>query len=1040
MALDLFTPDGFFNPSTTRFTMVNSYSTKGRSNNTRSVPPDIIFPSSLVPTLTLGDLNIHHPTADPLRSFKENEIATSAPYFDRATDLGFSLLNTPGVYTPFSMSLIGRPGVLDLAFACPLLAPYFTEWSDPLPSTGSDHIPILLRFEAPLFRAPPPTPNWALSDWPSLDNALKSTTISPPPSLPTTSSLDVWFRTNLDKVTSQLSLHTPLKRVTYRSKPWWSELLSALRRAYNSALRSSKRDRFDASLLASARAARSSYFKAIKKAKRDHWSSFLASATPQTVWTAKRLAVGRPPPRFPELPNASTPSELNEALLNHFFPGEPADFPDTILLPFKECLPLADDEISRALARSSSSSAPGPDMIPNSVWKRVHHVAPHLIHNLLAPLVIYGSHPLTLKKADGIVLDKPGKPSYDSPSSFRVIVLLQTFSKILERIMNSRLSCVARVTGLLNPHQCGSLAGLSASDAVTTLTHEVRTLQMAQRKVSTLFLDIKGGFDNVNPSTLCGMLKAKGVNPYLVAWTKSFLSGRLCRLRYQGSPKVFAPVSVGTPQGSLVSPLLFVIYVSRLHCEIPHGLTLSYVDDFGLTVSSASYRRNVQLLQKYYAKLKARGSRLGVGFSVPKTELIHWRTPRDKAPISNAPVHLDGSVFAPGKEVRWLGYWFTPSIYTTPYFVKRLAKAQAAFVAVKRLSPPGIGLPPFLCHRLASSLLFPILSYGADTFVPTAHMARKLSVFWHKVQRWTTNCFVSTPTDILAIEACLPPLGLLLAYKRRLAGLRILCSPPEINPATARIPPSVQTPSLHRHSPDHRQLSAGNAGSRLPLPWLQPRPPTKNRAHLPLDALPHSMLFLLGPDGHAPLPVTSQHRLIDTYPPPPPGRSYPQLKLKCKNLLMEEWDGAAPDPARYPYHPSLKPHPFMGLDKFSAGRLHQMRAGKSYLRAHPSWDSVAPTTCPRCQSAPESFEHAILHCSAKEQARTRHLQGVLELGPDAPVWSSAALLGALARFVKSTATAFPPGMFSRPTSSASSLSSRSSNVVCIGYFMSSQES
>ena len=172
MALDLFTPDGFFNPSTTGFTIINSYSTKGRSNKTRSVLPDIIFPSRPLHTLTLGELNIHHPTADPLRAFKEDEIATSTPYFDRATDLGFSLLNPPGMFTRFSMALIGRPGVQDLAFACPLRAPYFTVWSDPLPSTGSDHIPILLRFEAPLFRAPPPTPNWALTDWSSLESSL----------------------------------------------------------------------------------------------------------------------------------------------------------------------------------------------------------------------------------------------------------------------------------------------------------------------------------------------------------------------------------------------------------------------------------------------------------------------------------------------------------------------------------------------------------------------------------------------------------------------------------------------------------------------------------------------------------------------------------------------------------------------------------------------------------------------------------------------------------------------------------------------------
>ena len=112
MALDLFTTDGFFNPSTTGFTIINSYSTKGCLNNTRSVPPDIVFPADPLPTLTLGDLNIHHPTADPLRTFKEDELATSTPYFERATGLGFSLLNTPGVFTRFSMSLVGRPGVL----------------------------------------------------------------------------------------------------------------------------------------------------------------------------------------------------------------------------------------------------------------------------------------------------------------------------------------------------------------------------------------------------------------------------------------------------------------------------------------------------------------------------------------------------------------------------------------------------------------------------------------------------------------------------------------------------------------------------------------------------------------------------------------------------------------------------------------------------------------------------------------------------------------------------------------------------------------
>jgi len=77
-------------------------------------------------------------------------------------------------------------------------------------------------------------------------------------------------------------------------------------------------------------------------------------------------------------------------------------------------------------------------------------------------------------------------------------------------------------------------------------------------------------------------------------------------------------------------------------------------------MSSASYRCTIQILQLQYARLKARVARLGVGFAVPKRELIHSRTNRDRDPISHAPIHLDGSVFTPKVEVRWLGYWFTP--------------------------------------------------------------------------------------------------------------------------------------------------------------------------------------------------------------------------------------------------------------------------------------------------------------------------------------------------------------------------------------------
>jgi len=148
--------------------------------------------------------------------------------------------------------------------------------------------------------------------------------------------------------------------------------------------------------------------------------------------------------------------------------------------------------------------------------------------------------------------------------------------------MKSRLSCVARVVGLLNPHQCRSLAGLSVADACNILTHEIRTLQMDKRKVSTLFLDIKSGFNNVNPWSLCAMLTARGVNPYLVAWIRLFLMCRSCRLLFQGSPMVVSlsrlapgpslalpvcPICFRTPEGDPIWP--YTLLHGRL---CPNGL------------------------------------------------------------------------------------------------------------------------------------------------------------------------------------------------------------------------------------------------------------------------------------------------------------------------------------------------------------------------------------------------------------------------------------------------------------------------------------
>ena len=538
---------------------------------------------------------------------------------------------------------------------------------------------------------------------------------------------------------------------------------------------------------------------------------------------------------------------MNDALLGQFFPPRPSRPLPSILRPYADFMELSPEEVSTALRSCSPSSAPGPDTIPYSVWKAVHCIAPSLLTSLLAPLLRFGHHPSSLKKANGVVLDQPGKPSYDSPSAFRIIVLLQTVSKILETIAASRLSVVARNVGLLNPNQCGSLPSLCSFDACSALVDTVRTLQRPGRKVSSLFLGIKDDFDNVDADILCRALCFKGVAHYLIASIKSFLSACSCRLLFQGSPKVFSPVSIGTPQGSPISPLLFVIYVSPLHISLPYGLVLSYVDDFALTTSSLSYRTNSRSLQAAFGTIRAIAHARKIDFSVPKTELIHWQTPSQRNPPNASrppPVALDGQIFLPSNKLPWLGYQFVPNISSSADFSRRLALSQAAFAAVRRLSSAGGGIPPHLCHRLAYSLLFPILSYGADLFVPTKGLLSKMDVHWRQVQRWVTNCFRTTPLPILSAESCLPRLHVLFSHKLRMAALRLVCSPPSINPASAGLCRSFPSLLRARAQDSYRSLCTRLPPNIMPLNWRTPRPSPPVRSHLPVDSLAHLTLPL----------------------------------------------------------------------------------------------------------------------------------------------------------------------------------------------------
>ena len=447
--LNVYTPKGGFSTSSPEFRLTNVYS-RSLPGSTKSVDPSVALPDVDFPCLAAGDFNIHNHAADPLRVISRSEEKASTPYFDRPSELAYSLLNTPGVYTRFPLSGTCRPSVIDLAFANSLIHLAFLSWdASSIPSTGSDHVLILNILSAPFDERAPLRPMWDKADWDSLERPIKGLRIPPAPPSPSPNQLDAWFAHSLDTHTALIRLHTPVSRPSPKSKPWWTPSLTTQCKEYAKACRLGKKHRTGA-YVCLARLSRQGYFKAIKKAKNSHGADFLAKTTPHNIWTEKNFVAPRKTPRFPELPGANSLVEINDAILNHFFPPKPELAPRSHLHRNPSAAPLPKAEVAAALAKSPLSSAPGPNGLPYSVWKKVKTIDPNLLLDLLAPLVTFGYHPTCLKHANGVDLDKPGKPSYDTLASFRIIVLLKTVSKVLERILTIRLTAMARQAGLLH--------------------------------------------------------------------------------------------------------------------------------------------------------------------------------------------------------------------------------------------------------------------------------------------------------------------------------------------------------------------------------------------------------------------------------------------------------------------------------------------------------------------------------------------------------------------------------------------------------------
>ncbi|KAL5598390.1 uncharacterized protein BROUX77_006224 [Berkeleyomyces rouxiae] len=327
---------------------------------------------------------------------------------------------------------------------------------------------------------------------------------------------------------------------------------------------------------------------------------------------------------------------------------------------------------------ANAKKAPGPDGMNAKIIQIAFEAHPAPFLSVYKALSRLGIHPTLWKQATGIVLAKDGKADYSVVKSYRIISLLNCLGKVLEKVFATRLGYLANChdSSLLDDTQLGGRKQRSAMDAALVYVSHLQKVKEMKLVPSTLFLDVKGAFDHVSKPCLMRSLRELGLPLVFRKWVASFLQDRTVGLHIEGQPFPMTPVNIGIPQGSPISPLLFLLYarhiVARVAGDTPQ-LQLSYIDDFSVTVASKSPRRSAALLEELVTELRAKARDYGIEFEESKTELIHYT---DAAKWASQTVRVGDVTVRPQKMVKWLGFHFDNRLSFKQHVQARTQKAE----------------------------------------------------------------------------------------------------------------------------------------------------------------------------------------------------------------------------------------------------------------------------------------------------------------------------------------------------------------------------
>ena len=352
-------------------------------------------------------------------------------------------------------------------------------------------------------------------------------------------------------------------------------------------------------------------------------------------------------------------------------------------------------DVARRIRELESSKATGPDKIPVVVLKNLSPELSPILAKLFNKCIQEECFPDCWKlSAVCPVFKNSGDQSL--PSQYRPISLLSIISKLFESVINTDLVAHLEKNGLFSDFQYGFRASRSTADILTVITSRISSALDGGHISRAIALDISKAFDKVWHEGLLHKVSCYGITGKTFSVVKSFLTSRSLKVVVNGQSSDAHPINAGVPQGSLLGPTLFLLFINDLPNDIIRSLIDIFADDTTLYGHTSCHVTDEILADSLNTDLNhvvQWGKKWLVGFNSLKTKLLSFHHRRSEPNLPTIRME-NASLSEAASFDKLLGLKFTPDLKWNSYIesvAKETAKMVGSLHRSKRyLTPPAI--------------------------------------------------------------------------------------------------------------------------------------------------------------------------------------------------------------------------------------------------------------------------------------------------------------------------------------------------------------